>query len=74
LAKTVGSYQALFNTRAQKIKEWGIKVKNLTEADYRKLILKEYTFLKRPVIVVAGNVFIGNVKVTVDAIKAALSS
>jgi len=45
LANTVGSYQTLFNTRAQKIKEWGIEVKNLTEADYRKLILKEFTFL-----------------------------
>ncbi len=74
LAKTVGGYNALFNTRAQKIKEWGIVVKNLTEADYRKLILEEYTFLKRPVIVVAGNVFIGNAKATVDAVKAALSS
>ncbi len=74
LAKTVGGYNALFNTRAQKIKEWGIVVKNLTEADYRKLILEEYTFLKRPVIVVAGNVFIGNAKATIDAVKAALSS
>jgi arsenate reductase len=73
LAKTVGSYQALFNTRAQKIKELGIEVKQLKEADYRKLILEEYTFLKRPVIVVGEMVFVGNSAATVEASKEAIN-
>jgi arsenate reductase (glutaredoxin) len=74
LAKTVGSYQALFNTRAQKIKLMGLDVKNLTEAECRKLILEEYTFLKRPVIVVGNNVFVGNSPATVSAVNEALKA
>ena len=69
LAKTAGSYQTLFNGRAQKIKALGLDVKSLSEADFRKLILKEYTFLKRPVIVVGEKVFIGNSTATVVAAK-----
>ncbi len=46
-----GSYEALFSRRAQKYKSMGLKDKKLTETDYRRLILEEYTFLKRPVII-----------------------
>src|SRR5690349_8867018 len=51
LKKMTGSYEALFSRRAIKYKEMGLKDRQLTEDDYRKLILEEYTFLKRPVIV-----------------------
>lgn len=69
LKKMAGSYEALFSRRALKYKEWGLKDKNLTEKDYRDLILKEYTFLKRPVVVNGKKIFIGSEKKTVEALK-----
>ena len=69
LKKMAGSYEALFSRRALKYKEWGLKDKSLTEKDYRDLILKEYTFLKRPVIINGKKIFIGSEKKTVNAIK-----
>ena len=44
----------------------------LTEDDYKKYILEEYTFLKRPVIIMRSKIFIGNSKAAVAAAKAAL--
>ena len=69
LKKMAGSYEALFSRRAMKYKEMGLKDKKLTENDYRKLILEEYTFLKRPVIVINDKIFIGSEKKTVEALK-----
>ena len=42
--------------------------KQLSEPDYRKLILEEYTFLKRPVIIIGEEIFIGNAKKVVEAV------
>ena len=64
-----GSYEALFSRRAMKYKEWGLKDKPLTEKDYRDLILQEYTFLKRPVVVNGKKIFIGSSKKTKEALK-----
>src|SRR5687768_14379716 len=69
LKKIAGSYESLFSRRALKYKEWGLKDKSLTEKDYRDLILKEYTFLKRPVVINGKNIFIGSEKKTVNALK-----
>ena len=69
----VGSYEALFSKRAQKFRKMALNEMNLTEADYRKYILEEYTFLKRPFIWIGDNVFVGNAKKTVEAAKAALN-
>ncbi|WP_205513449.1 arsenate reductase family protein [Longitalea arenae] len=71
-AKT-GSYESLFSRRALKYKEMGLKDKALTEDDYRKLILEEYTFLKRPVVFLNDSIFVGSEKKTVAALKNALS-
>jgi arsenate reductase len=68
-----GSYESLFSRRAMKYKEMGLKDKSLTENDYRRLILEEYTFLKRPVVFVHDKVFVGSEKKTVEALKNALS-
>ena len=46
----------------------------LTEADYKKYILSEYTFLKRPVIVVGKKIFIGNAAKEVDQAREALKA
>ena len=67
-----GSYEALFSRRAMKYKEWGLKDKALTEKDYRQYILDEYTFLKRPVVIIDKKIFIGSEKKNVAALKDAL--
>lgn len=69
LAKQVGSYEAMFSKRAMKYKSLGLKEKNLTEKDFRKYMLEEYTFLKRPFIIIDEEVFIGNSKKTIAAAK-----
>jgi len=64
-----GSYEALFSKRAMKYKALGLKEKSLTEADFKTYILSEYTFLKRPVIMVNEEIFIGNSKSTIEKAK-----
>jgi arsenate reductase len=68
-----GSYEALFSRRAMKYKEWGLKDKQLTEKDYRQYILDEYTFLKRPVVIMGKKIFIGSEKKNLSALTEALS-
>ncbi len=72
MKKMAGSYLSLFSKRALKYKELGLKDKKLEEKDYRKFILSEYTFLKRPVVIMDKRIFIGNEKKTVQALKEAL--
>ena len=67
MKKLSGSYESLFSRRAMKYKSMGLKDQTLTEKDYRKLILEEYTFLKRPVMIINGKIFIGNSKKNVEA-------
>jgi arsenate reductase (glutaredoxin) len=74
LKEKAGSYEALFSRRALKYKELKLKDKHLVEADYRRLILEDYTFLKRPVVLVGDTIFAGSEKKTVTALKAAISS
>lgn len=71
LKEKAGSYEALFSRRSLKYKELGLKDKALTEADYRRLILEEYTFLKRPVAVAGKQIFIGSEKKSVEGLKTA---
>ena len=69
-----GSYEALFSKRARLYREKGLNEKQLSEADYKNLILEHYTFLKRPVIFVDGKIFVGNSKKVVEAAKQAIYS
>ena len=69
LASKVGSYEALFSRKALKYRSMGLHEKQLTEGDYRRLILEEYTFLKRPIFIIDDNVFVGNLAKTVQAAK-----
>lgn len=73
MAKRAGSFEKLFSRVAMKYKAWGLKDKSLTEEDYKKYILEEYTFLKRPVFLIGGAIFIGNSKKVVEAVKEALA-
>lgn len=64
-----GSYEQLFSRVAMKYKSMGLKEMNLQEADYRQYILDEYTFLKRPVFLIDGEIFIGNSKKNIAAVE-----
>ncbi|MBP6334854.1 MAG: hypothetical protein KA444_05220 [Bacteroidia bacterium] len=71
--KTIaGSYEALFSRIALKYRSLGLNTKKLTEKDYKKYILEEYTFLKRPVVLVDEQIFVGNSPKVVAAAKSAL--
>lgn len=72
MAGLAGSYEALFSRRALKYKEMGLAGKQLSEEEIRQLILDEYTFLKRPVLLLGDQIFIGNAPAVVTAAAAAL--
>ena len=65
-----GSYEALLNKRAQKLKE--IDKSSLDEAAIKALLLSHYTFLKRPVLLYKDKLYIGNAKATIAEAKTAL--
>ncbi len=58
-------YDDLFNKRARKYKEIKKDVEGGDDNTFRDLILSEYTFLKRPIIVYGDTIFVGNAKGTV---------
>jgi arsenate reductase (glutaredoxin) len=74
LKKMAGSYEALFSRKAVKYRELKLKDRNLQEKDYRQLILEEYTFLKRPVVVLNNKIFVGSEKKTIEELSAILNA
>ncbi|GIM51305.1 arsenate reductase [Capnocytophaga cynodegmi] len=74
LKNTIGSYEKLFNKRSQLYKQRNLKDQNLTENDYRNLILEHYTFLIRPVIIIDNQVFAGNSPKVILEVKNKLQS
>jgi arsenate reductase len=73
MKKMSGSYESLFSRRALKYKALGLKDKQLGENDYRQFILDEYTFLKRPVVIINDKIFAGSEKKTIEALKKAVN-
>jgi arsenate reductase (glutaredoxin) len=73
LKEKVGSYEALFSKRALKYRGMGLNEMTLSDADYRKYMLEEYTFLKRPFIIYDENIWIGNAKKEVESAVAFFS-
>lgn len=63
-----GSYESLFSRRAKKYKAMDLKNEILKEDDYKQLILEEYTFLKRPVIIIEDKIFVGNSKKIINSL------
>lgn len=72
MAQLAGSYEAIFSRKAMKYKALGLANQSLSEADYRKWILEEYTFLKRPVVLLGNEVFVGNTRKVTDQTLAKL--
>ena len=69
LKHRAGTYEALFSKRARMYKERDLKNKQLSEEDYKNLLLEHYTFLKRPVILNDDEIFIGNSRKEVEAAR-----
>ena len=69
LKKMAGTYEALFSKIARKYKENNLSSKQLTETEIKNYILEEYTFLKRPVILINNKIFIGNSKSVIEMAK-----
>jgi len=72
MAKLSGPYESLFSRVAMKYKALGLKNVTLTETDYKNYILEEYTFLKRPVFIIDQEIFIGNSKKNIEAVRSKL--
>lgn len=72
MAARSGSYESLFSRLALKYRAWGLNQKTLEEKDYRKYILQEYTFLKRPVAIIGKQIFIGNAPSNIRALEEVL--
>lgn len=72
MAQLSGSYESLFSRRAMKYKSMGLAAMDLKEDDYKRLILEEYTFLKRPVILIEKEIFVGNSKKVIEQAAQAL--
>ncbi|MBK21699.1 MAG: arsenate reductase [Flavobacteriales bacterium] len=73
MARIAGSYEALFSRRAIKYRSLGLNEMKLSESDYKKYIIEEYTFLKRPVAIIDNNIFIGNSKKIIEDLKSKLN-
>ncbi len=72
MASLSGSYESLFSRRAMLFRQRGLHEQQLAEEDYKNLILEHYTFLKRPVVLIDDQIFVGNSKKVVEASKEAL--
>lgn len=74
LKEQSGSYESLFNRRAQLYRGRNLHEKNLSEADYKELLLDHYTFLKRPILIYKDEAFIGNSKKVVAAAQKVIAN
>ena len=72
LKTMAGSYEALFSKRAKLYKELGLKEQSLRDDDYKNYILEHYTFLKRPVLVLNDQLFVGNSPKVINSALTAL--
>lgn len=74
LIEMAGSAAALFSKRAVKYRAMGLHERDLSEQEMRQLIIDEYTFLSRPVLILNDQIFVGNAKKVVEAAKLALAA
>lgn len=68
--KLTNSYEELFNKRAQLYRKRELNKQELSESDYKALLLEHYTFLKRPVIIDKDVIFVGNSKKSIAELEA----
>jgi len=63
-----------FLVEGQKNTAMGLKDQTLEDVDYKQLILSDYTFLKRPVIIIDKDIYIGNDKKNINALQLRFTS
>ena len=63
------SYESLFSKRSTQLKIENIDVKSLSENGFKNLILKHYSFLKRPVFLTEKEIFVGNEKQNIENLQ-----
>lgn len=66
LKTKIASYEALFSKRAIKFRELSPNQIPVNDNDFKELLLKEYTFLKRPFIIDGENIAVGNSKAEIQ--------
>ena len=64
------SYEELFNKRAVRFRS--IDSSSFEDTDYKKLLLSDYTFLKRPVLLLSDKAFVGNSKESIQQMNDAI--
>ncbi|MDT8347531.1 MAG: ArsC/Spx/MgsR family protein [Flavobacteriaceae bacterium] len=74
LKAQAGSYEALFNRRSQLYRKENWHTKTLSEADYKMLLNKHYSFIKRPIVLIQDEAYIGNSKKIIAAAQQKLNS
>ncbi|MEC3875546.1 arsenate reductase family protein [Chryseobacterium salviniae] len=67
--KKTQSYEALFSKKSTQIKLRELDLKSLGEEEFKELLLDHYTFLKRPVFLTDKEIFIGNDKKNLEALR-----
>lgn len=72
LRQYVNSYEELINRRAQLWQKRDLKNKELSEEDFKALLLEHYSFIKRPIFIDGDQVFIGNSKKVISDLKSHL--
>lgn len=68
LAALVGGAENLFSRRSVKYRELGLKDKTLSEDEMLDLMAGEYTFLKRPILVIGDRAVAGFFEKEYDAL------
>ena len=72
MAKLAGDTKLLFSKRSRKYSSLGKQLEEMSESEVKNNILEEYTFLKRPVIIIDGAIFIGSSKEVKSSLAAKL--
>lgn len=73
MVEDAGSYRALINGRSMQFRTMEKKARDLDETEAKTLLLRHYAFLKRPVIKIDTNYFVGHSKKVIEEIKSRLS-
>jgi arsenate reductase len=68
LAALIGGAENLFSRRSVKYRELGLKDKTLSDGEMLDLMANEYTFLKRPILVIGDRAVAGFFEKEYDAL------
>lgn len=74
MKRSTGSYKLLINGRSTQFRQMDKKARDLSEQEAKELLLQHYAFLKRPVIRIDDQYFVGNAKSTISEVKNKLSN